>query len=51
MEDDEEYWLAYSYANRKPGYWLREGNYRIRIEDKEYNVDFSGDLEMKTQLT
>jgi len=45
MEDDEEYWLAYSYANRKPGYWLREGNYRIKIEDKEYNVDFSGDLE------
>ncbi|TIH19199.1 TonB-dependent receptor [Marinifilum sp. JC120] len=45
MEDDEEYWLAYSYANRKPGYWLRDGSYRIRVRDKEYTMDFSDDLD------
>ena len=45
MEDDEEYWLALSYANRKPSYWIREGNYRARVKDKEYTVDFDGNLE------
>ncbi|NDV25224.1 TonB-dependent siderophore receptor [Desulfovibrio sp. JC010] len=45
MEDDEEYWLAYSYANRKPGFWLRDGNYRVRVRDKEYTMSVGEDLE------
>ncbi|WP_320171696.1 TonB-dependent receptor plug domain-containing protein [Maridesulfovibrio sp.] len=43
-EDDEEYWLAVSYANREPGYWIREGSYRVRIKDKEYILNTSGNL-------
>lgn len=50
-EDDEEYWLALSYANRKPSYWVREGNYRVRVKDKEYNVDFSENLENEKLTT
>ncbi|ACS79001.1 TonB-dependent receptor plug domain-containing protein [Maridesulfovibrio salexigens] len=45
MEDDEEYWLAYSYANRKPGFWLRDGNYRVRVREREYTMDFTDDLD------
>lgn len=45
MEDDEEYWLAFSYANRKPDFWLRDGNFRVRIRDKEYSVDFNENFE------
>lgn len=44
-KDNEEYWLAVSHANREPGNWIREGNYRVRIKDKEYTIDTSGELE------
>lgn len=44
-ENDEEYWLALSHANREPGNWIREGSYRVRIRDKEYILDTSGGLE------
>ncbi|WP_415713184.1 TonB-dependent receptor plug domain-containing protein [Maridesulfovibrio sp.] len=51
MEEDEEYWLAASYANRKPSYWVQEGSYRVRVNDKEYTVDFSGDLKNEKLAT
>ncbi|WP_320008099.1 TonB-dependent receptor plug domain-containing protein [Maridesulfovibrio sp.] len=51
MEEDEEYWLAASYANRKPSYWIQEGSYRVRVRDKEYTVDVSGNLKNEKLTT
>ena len=43
-EGDEEYWLAASYASREPSNWIREGNYKVKVGDKEYTLDTSGGL-------
>ncbi|WP_432734574.1 TonB-dependent receptor plug domain-containing protein [Maridesulfovibrio sp. FT414] len=45
MEDNEEYWLAFSHATRELGNWIREGQYRIRVKDKDYTLNTSGDLQ------
>lgn len=44
-EGTEEYWLALSHANRRPGNWVREGNYKIRIRDREYQINVPNNLE------